>query len=446
MRWVTISSFLVMVWFWLVFALVLLPGCAMGTVESVEPLGEGTSACVLSQAQHPLPKAETYRGRRFLAAGNHLGWDIVAPEGTPITPIGCGVVRAARSAQGYGTWVVVIEHRLPYPETFQNGLGRPVQTDTILSIYGHLRPTAEAQGRGRRLMLPVGTWVDAHTVIGYIERDADNGDGAEHLHLGVRLQSAAQAQRVDPSAWFRGYNGSPSQLGWFADPEEALLVLGASFPSFDRPAPTLPMDAGMPAPSMDAGQPLLPPPPPPVRMDAGSPPSAPMDTGVLPPPSPRVDAGQVVVPPPPPPPPPDVPPVQIPPMPEVPDVYRYAFRIRSGVRVTTPYRLRNLWWQTVLCQNTGTTTPAVTSDGWAVCDAGQLALFDGSSFAPDHLEWGDQGQIGTVGNAPERCTYTPGAEWRITRLRDGRVLYSGPVTGLRCMAVGSQDRLVFPPL
>jgi hypothetical protein len=119
MRWVTISGFLVMVWFWLVFALVLLPGCAMGTVESVEPLGEGASACLLSEAKHPLPPTwalETYRGRGFLAAGNHLGWDIVAPEGTPVTPIGCGIIRAARSAQGYGTWVVVIEHRLPAPQ------------------------------------------------------------------------------------------------------------------------------------------------------------------------------------------------------------------------------------------------------------------------------------------------------------------------------------------
>lgn len=432
MRWVTISGLLVMVWFWLVFALVLLPGCAMGTVESVEPLGEGASACLLSEAKHPLPPTwalETYRGRGFLAAGNHLGWDIVAPEGTPVTPIGCGIIRAARSAQGYGTWVVVIEHRLPAPQTFQNGLGQTVHTDTILSIYGHLRPTPEAQGRGRRLVLSVGMPVDAHTIIGYIERDADNGDGAEHLHLGVRLQSAAQAQRVDPSAWFRGYNGTPSQAGWFTDPVEALTTLGASVPMRDAsPVP------GSPPPVVDAGQ-LAPPPP---VMDAGRPLTPPPP----PPPPPPVDAGSVPLPPPP----LDVPPAPIPPMPEVPDLYRYMFRIQSEVRVTAPYRLRNVWWQAVTCQNTGSTTPAVATDGWVTCDAGQLALFDGSSFVPDHPEWGDQGQMATVGNAPERCTYTRGAEWRITRLRDGRVLYSGPVTGLRCMAVGSQDRLVFPSL
>ncbi len=435
-----------MVWFWMIIAMVMLAGCAVGGSDVVDGTHETLGGCVLSTAQDPLrgqAELHTYRGRRFLAEGNHLGWDIMLPQGAAVFPIGCGVVRAARAAQGYGTLVVVIEHRLSHRMTFINGLGRPVTTDSLLSIYGHVRPTRDANGRGPRASLSVGMTVDEHTVLGYIEEDALNGDGAEHLHLGMRLQSAAEAQRTDPSAWFRGYNGTPSQLGWFADPEEALLTLQASFltppDAPTMPAPTL-MDAGTARPQMDAGQPL-PPPPPPPRMDAGFPTVPPMDAGTMPPPP--VDAGQVVVPPPPPPP-PDVPPVQIPPMPEVPDVYRYAFRIRSGVRVMAPYRLRNLWWQTVLCQNTNTTTPAVTSDGWAVCDTGQLALFDGSSFAPDHLDWGDQGQIATVGNSPERCTYTPGAEWRITRLRDGRVLYSGPVTGLRCMAVGSQDRLVFP--
>jgi len=32
-----------------------------------------------------------------------------------------------------------------------------------------------------------------------------NGHGSEHLHMAVRLNSAAEARRVDPRAWFRGY-------------------------------------------------------------------------------------------------------------------------------------------------------------------------------------------------------------------------------------------------
>jgi hypothetical protein len=33
----------------------------------------------------------------------------------------------------------------------------------------------------------------------------NNGDGAEHLHMGIRLSNTATAKSRDPRAWFRGY-------------------------------------------------------------------------------------------------------------------------------------------------------------------------------------------------------------------------------------------------
>ena len=439
-RWMRVWAGLAFLWFWLVIlASVGVVGCATGFVDGQEhekpSSSTATAPCLLSSAQTPLRERAslmTYAGREFLVDNVHLGWDIRLAEGTAIYPIGCGVVRIARSAQGYGTLAVVIEHQLAEPMIVLNGLGTPVSVDRFLSIYGHIRGTRERGGRGTTVR--VGQAVSTDMVLGYIEHASLNGDGAEHLHLGVRLQSATFAQQADPSAWFRGYDGTPSQRRWFTNPRTFLAMLdedvgSASVERDGRDAGVVQMDQP-PLPRMPPPPPM-PSPPPPMAQDAG-----------------------MVLPPPPPPPPPmmmqDVG-IALPPPPVTTDVprplperYRYAFRVRSAVRVTPPYYLRDQWWRIILCENTGREEPFVTSDGFAQCDAERLPFFDGSVFAPDHLDWGDRGQIATVGNSPRRCTYTEGAEWRITRLRDQRVLYEGPSSGLRCGAVGSQDRLVFP--
>lgn len=392
-----------------VFCLLALPACAQGTLNTAEEsiADPVAPACTLDGAQHPFRGAKpTPGGRGFLASGNHLGWDLMAPEGLPIYSIGCGVVRLVRAANGYGTLAVVIEHRLPEPTLMTNGRGSRVLVSTFLSIYGHLRPTSERSGRGVSTGLRVGDSVSPETVIGYIEHRAQNGDGDEHLHFGVRLQSVSAAQRSDPTAWFRGYDTTPTQRGWFADPERALREL-AGISQKHPPVPRV----------MDAG----------VRIDE----------------RPLFDAGPVVI--------VDAPTVHV----STPDVpapmdgpapstrLRYEFRVRSTLRVTPPFHLRDHWWRMVPCENTGSTSAELVN-GWARCDAERVELFDGSFFAPDHPDWGDQGQIGTVANAPNRCTPVTGAEWRITRLQDQHVLFEGPVSGLPCRAVGSQDRLGLP--
>jgi len=154
--------------------------------------------------------------RSFYADGKHLGRDIQLPEGTPIHPIACGTVRVFRPASGYGTLVVVVEHELSGPIAVKNGAGQEVGIKRFLSIYGHLRTTAERNG-GTAVSLKDGDTVQPENVIGYVQDDADNGDGAEHLHLGIRLQALAEAERTDTD-WFRGYDTTPSQLLYFADP------------------------------------------------------------------------------------------------------------------------------------------------------------------------------------------------------------------------------------
>lgn len=386
--------------------------CAAGETDR---LSDGLEpGCVLTSVQDPLGGnglPQTYMGREFYVDGNHLGWDIALPEGRAVYPIGCGVVRLARSARGYGTLVVVIEHRLEGGTSVENGVGRQTFVDRFLSVYGHLRPTSERDGRGLDRTLRVGDQVDENTVLGYVEHRELNGDGAEHLHLGIRLQSSEAAIMSDPSAWFRGYDGEPSQRRWFADPQRFLLRLRERL---GRTA-TVPEDAGILS-TMDVASPM-------VMRDTGFP----SPTTVYDRPTP-LDVPAFV---------PDVP------TPVIPRI-RYEFRVRSARRVSPPFRLRDEWWRSVTCQNTGTTDPLLTADGWARCETGRLDLFDGSVTLPDHPDWGDHGQIGTVANVPQRCAPVEGAEWRLTDVTTGRSLYAGPVSGLRCVPVGTQDRLQFP--
>lgn len=165
-----------------------------------------------------------YDGRVFYANGNHLGYDIAESEGVQIHPIACGVVRFAGPAKGYGTFVVVIEHHLLVPVILKNGKGESVTVSDFLSIYGHLRKSASRQA-GPDLPIRIGDVIGPDDVLGYVQNDAENGDGAEHLHLGIRLQNMADAQNTD-TAWFRGYDDAEKpQKKWFADPADFLLSL-----------------------------------------------------------------------------------------------------------------------------------------------------------------------------------------------------------------------------
>lgn len=214
----------------LILSLVRVVGCVEGRVEGAS--GDDTSVqsvggCTVSSVRYPTTEGEflrLYAGRGFLVDGVHIGRDILLSEGTAIYPIACGTVRVYRAAQGYGTLVVVLEHHLPSAIMVRNGVGESVFVQDFLSIYGHLRATTSRTG-GTRLPWRDGDVVRPDQIIGYVQHDADNGDGEEHLHLGVRLQSAADAARVDPSTWFAGYDSDRSRRRWYADPALFLTAL-----------------------------------------------------------------------------------------------------------------------------------------------------------------------------------------------------------------------------
>lgn len=149
----------------------------------------------------------SYDGRSFFYDSNHLGEDEALAEGIPVHAIGPGKVVWYKQAEGYGELVAVVEHTLNTSYSFKNAYGSKVKTKKILSIYGHIRKCDTRQSPTACTEITVGDLVDSNTIIGYINDDAHNGDGTEHLHLGIRLSSAAIAKQRDPTAWFRGYEG-----------------------------------------------------------------------------------------------------------------------------------------------------------------------------------------------------------------------------------------------
>lgn len=206
----------------LIFCLVDLPGCGEGRVGEGGPetLTQSVVGCTVSSVRYPTTEAEfsrLYAARDFLVDDVHIGRDINLAEGTAIYPIACGTIRVYRAADGYGTLVVVIEHHLATPITVANGVGEQVSVQDFLSIYGHLRPTTLRTG-GTRLPWRDGDTVRPDQVIGYVQNAADNGDGEEHLHLGIRLQTMTDAARVDPAAWFAGYDRDRVRRRWYANP------------------------------------------------------------------------------------------------------------------------------------------------------------------------------------------------------------------------------------
>jgi hypothetical protein len=212
-----------LVQFVLAFCLLHLSGCKEGYVEGLPGGSTATESivdCTVSTVRYPTTEDEflrLYGGRTFLVDDVHIGRDIDLREGTAVYPIACGTLRFYRAASGYGTLVVVIEHHLPSPIRVRNGQGEEVSVQDFLSIYGHLRATSLRTG-GTTLPWRDGDTVRTDQVIGYVQHAADNGDGEEHLHLGIRLQGASAAVRSHPTTWFAGYDRDRTQRRWYADP------------------------------------------------------------------------------------------------------------------------------------------------------------------------------------------------------------------------------------
>ena len=125
--------------------------------------------------------AGSYQGRTFLSPSNHLGEDSEHAHHEPIHAIADGVVRESCTASGYGR-VVVVEHRLP-------------DGSHVCSIYGHLC------GHSGFPLVRDNSVVKRGDVVGYVGDRHENGDGLEHLHLGLRKGSY--------DGYFCGYARSP---------------------------------------------------------------------------------------------------------------------------------------------------------------------------------------------------------------------------------------------
>lgn len=199
------------------------------------PIGSGqTDSCSVSEVRYPTNVQDfgdgnlLYGGRNFLQVANdveHLGRDLKYPVGTPIHPIACGRLVLYRPANGYGTLVVVIEHTLDSPFIVQNGDGTDITITKFLSIYGH-GSKYDPTGAGPDLTLSVGQIVKPSDVIMYIQNDDNNGDGPEHLHLGIRIQSQVEAQLTDSKTWFRGNdNEEGDHKKYYANPATFLPLL-----------------------------------------------------------------------------------------------------------------------------------------------------------------------------------------------------------------------------
>lgn len=602
------ATWLALIFLFLAFTIAFQSGCASreGSMNDEASL---SLPCKVALPRFPTSATDfqrLYHNRGFYTDGNHLGRDIELPEAQAIHPIGCGVIRVYRPAQGYGTLVVVIEHELAEPRLLRNGLNENVPVKRFLSIYGHLRPRWLVGAPA--LPWKPGDKVMPEDVIGFIENASDNGDGDEHLHLGIRLQGQVEAERSDTS-WFRGYDATPSQRRWFADPATALseLMTKGIKVSWHPPGTILsragntqdryrvnaaeelewiaPSDAladrlidhaisvsddelscfrkgnayrpewpgaravqfndsdaiyqARDVPSLARGwfashealrswgwkAAQIVPRPPSERpwffeqytdfgalllregtliktrgsnevsvisnsqrrpiydwatfsalgyqaewiqelesnslvltyyetgpvitpqmvsecaysesvADGSSTPDMGMEApDLIRNPPDLLTLPDLTKPPPPPPPPP------------MPWNFRYEFRVldAAGWQASEPFRLRNQWWAPVECDNTGSVNLADVGNGWHRCDLRwYLIPFVGSFFSKAHPNWGDQGNIGTVGNAPQRCTPTNGVEWRLTDLRHNFLVYQGSSAGLPCTMIGDQDRHLVP--
>ena len=151
-------------------------------------------------------------GRLFYFDYNHLGVDVYAEEGDTVRAIYDGVIRHYESAGGYGDLVVVIEHS--YNEAWKKSSLPAV----FISVYGHLRKEM-IRKNGIALRWKEGDFIRKGEIVGFINDDENNGDGGEHLHFGIRLQSADEAKKTDSGRWLRGYdNRQGLKLKYFMNP------------------------------------------------------------------------------------------------------------------------------------------------------------------------------------------------------------------------------------
>ncbi|MCA9547336.1 MAG: peptidoglycan DD-metalloendopeptidase family protein, partial [Myxococcales bacterium] len=171
--------------------------------------------------------AGSYAGRTFWVR-NHLGEDHAAPAGTPVRAIANGRIISGGISGAHCNYgmVVVIEHELA------PGLHAPDGVSHVVSTYGHLSNRDGLQPR-------LDGVVQRGDIIGYVghsggsallarcNNDDENGDGAEHLHLGLRLGR-------HPGSWvYYGYLGSGEDRypqGRFVSASDFIANAGAAEP------------------------------------------------------------------------------------------------------------------------------------------------------------------------------------------------------------------------
>jgi len=146
---------------------------------------------------YPIPESSyvpgSYNNRAFYYDLIHLGEDILLSEKTPIRAIADGKIVQYEYHSGYATTndgtsiVAVVEHILDSTITFQLKVGdtKTVTVNKVCSIYGHIRKSEEYDGA--KLTWEIGQEIKKGEIIGYVNDDAHNGDGSEHLHMGIRL-------------------------------------------------------------------------------------------------------------------------------------------------------------------------------------------------------------------------------------------------------------------
>lgn len=138
----------------------------------------------------------SYGGRSFYYDGIHLGEDIKLSEKTPIKSIGNENLifykQDGKYPAGFGELYAIILHDFGRKYEFKNALGQTVKTRYIKSIYGHIiNYTDRSDKKGTKLKWLLNSTdrqpVKRGEVIGYVNNDAENGDGKDHLHVGIAL-------------------------------------------------------------------------------------------------------------------------------------------------------------------------------------------------------------------------------------------------------------------
>lgn len=153
-------------------------------------------------------------GRLFYFDYNHLGIDVYASEGDTVRAAYDGVIRYYGPANGYGELIAVVEHQ--YHHKWKDQIIPP----QFLSLYGHIRSRCL---RDSSAILPwkEGDHIKRGDVIGFINDDDHNGAGGEHLHFGIRVQTAEAAKTTDSGLWMRGYDNRKGEyLRYFLNPIE----------------------------------------------------------------------------------------------------------------------------------------------------------------------------------------------------------------------------------